>query len=250
MEVLILFRNMRRKKQLLSKEETIEILNSNTAGVLGLIGDDDYPYTVPVSYAYKDNKIFIHSAIKGHKIDSLIKNDKVSFTVIDKDEVIQETFTSHFRSVIIFGRTRIITKDSEKQSALESLVEKYSPDYIKEGKEEIEKDWDRLALIEIKIEHITGKAAIEIINNRKKASDLNIDLVFKNKAEKQLDKYDIGEDEFLSLSRIDELFKDGSMDKHNIVFPIQIKGREYMVYGKKDKNIVTIEKIDKYYLKM
>ena len=157
---------MRRKKQLLSKEETIEILNSCTAGVLGVIGDDGYPYTVPVSYAYKDKKIFIHSAIKGHKIDSIIKNDKVSFTVIDKDEVIQETFTSHFRSVIIFGRGRIIKEDSEKQSALESLVEKYSPDYIKEGKEEIKKDWDRVSLIEIEIQHMTGKAAIEIIKQK------------------------------------------------------------------------------------
>jgi hypothetical protein len=60
-----MFREMRRKKQLLSKEETIEILKSCTSGVLGVIGDDGYPYTVPVSYALKDDKIFIHSAKEG-----------------------------------------------------------------------------------------------------------------------------------------------------------------------------------------
>ena len=157
---------MRRKKQLLSKEETIEILNSCTAGVLGVIGDDGYPYTVPVSYSLEDNKIFFHSAVKGHKIDSILKNEKVSFTVIEKDEVIQETFTTHFKSVIIFGRARMLTEDSEKQFALGSLVKKYSPDFIEEGQEEIKKDWDRVNLIEIKIEHLTGKAAIEIINER------------------------------------------------------------------------------------
>ena len=60
---VIMFREMRRKKQLLSKEkETIEILKSCTSGVLGVVGDDGYPYTVPVSYALKDDKIFIHSA--------------------------------------------------------------------------------------------------------------------------------------------------------------------------------------------
>ena len=154
---------MRRKKQLLSKEETIEILNSCTAGVLGVIGDDGYPYTVPVSYSLENNKIFFHSAVKGHKIDSIVKNEKVSFTVIEKDEVIQETFTTHFKSVIIFGRARMLTEDSEKQYALESLVKKYSPNFIEEGQEEIKKDWDRVNLIEIKIEHLTGKAAIEII---------------------------------------------------------------------------------------
>lgn len=161
-----MFRNMRRKKQLLTKEETIEILNSCTSGVLSVTGDDDYPYAVPVSYTFEDDKIFIHSALKGHKIDGIKRNDKVSFTVIEKDEIIQETFTSHFSSVIIFGRARILNDDKEKRSALESLVEKYSPDYLKEGQEEIQKDWNRVSLIEIEIEHMTGKAAIEIINER------------------------------------------------------------------------------------
>lgn len=154
---------MRRKKQLLSKEEAIEILNSCTAGVLGVIGDDDYPYTVPVSYSLEDDKIFFHSAVKGHKIDSIMRNDKVSFTVIERDEVIQETFTSHFKSVIIFGRARILKEGSEKRFALESLVRKYSPDFVEQGQAEIEKDWNRVSLIEIKIEHMTGKAAIEIV---------------------------------------------------------------------------------------
>lgn len=158
-----MFREMRRKKQLLSNEETIKILELCTSGVLGVIGDDDYPYTVPVSYAFKDGKLFIHSSKQGHKIDSIKKNDKVTFCVIEKDEVIQQTFTTHFRSVSIFGRARILTDDSDRRYALESLVEKYSPDYIDEGQQEIEKEWDRVCLIEVKVEHMTGKAAIEII---------------------------------------------------------------------------------------
>lgn len=162
-----MFREMRRKKQLLTREEAIEILNLCTSGVLGVIGDGDYPYTVPVSYAFKDGKLFIHSAKEGHKIDSIKRNDKVSFCVIEKDEVIQKTFTTHFRSVSIFGRARILTDDSEKRYALECLIQKYSPDYIKEGQQKIESGWDRVCLIEIKIEHMTGKASIEIVNNKK-----------------------------------------------------------------------------------
>ncbi|GAB6180099.1 pyridoxamine 5'-phosphate oxidase family protein [Desulfotomaculum defluvii] len=162
-----MFRDMRRKKQLLCREETIEIIKLCTSGVLGVIGDDDYPYTVPVSYVYIDGKLFIHSAKQGHKIDSIKKNDKVTFCVIEKDEVKQKTFTTHFRSVSIFGRARILTGDSDRRYALESLVKKYSPDYIKEGQQEIERDWNRVCLIEIKIEHMTGKAAIEIINGNK-----------------------------------------------------------------------------------
>lgn len=159
-----MFREMRRKKQLLTTEETIEILKSCTAGVLGVLGDEGYPYTIPLSYAYQEGKIFIHSATEGHKIDSIKSNDKVSFSVIDMDNVIQETFTTHFRSVSVFGRARILTEYFERKFALECLVEKYSPDYIKEGQQEIEKAWDRVCLIEVKIEHMTGKAALEVVN--------------------------------------------------------------------------------------
>ncbi len=161
-----MFREMRRKKQLLSEAETIEILQSCTSGVLAVIGDNDYPYAVPLSFVYKDGKLFFHFAKAGHKIDSIVRNNKVSFCVIKTDNVIQKTFTTHFRSAIVFGRARILTEDSEKKYALECLVEKYSPDYIAEGQSEIERDWNRVWVAEIKIEHMTGKAAIEIINNK------------------------------------------------------------------------------------
>ena len=120
---------MRRVKQLLSNDEAIEILNKCSSGVLGVHGDDGYPYTVPLSYAYKDDKLFFHCAIEGHKIDSIKRNDKVTFSVIERDNVIQESFETHYRSVIIFGRARILTDDFEKRNALKLLVEKYSPDY-------------------------------------------------------------------------------------------------------------------------
>ena len=161
-----MFREMRRKKQLLSKEETIEILKVCTSGVLGVTGDNDYPYTVPVSYIFKDDKLFFHCAKEGHKIDSIKRNDKVTFCVIEKDEIIQKTFTTHFRSVCIFGRARILTDDSEKRYVLKSLVEKYAHDYIEEGQQEIESGLNRVCLVEVKIEHMTGKAAIEIVNSK------------------------------------------------------------------------------------
>jgi nitroimidazol reductase NimA-like FMN-containing flavoprotein (pyridoxamine 5'-phosphate oxidase superfamily) len=161
-----MFRKMRRKKQNLSEAETIEILQSCTSGVLAVTGDNDYPYAVPLSYAYKDGKLFFHFAKAGHKIDGIEKNSKVSFCVIKTDDVMQKTFTTHFRSVIVFGRARILTEDSEKKYALECLVEKYSPDYRAEGQSEIEREWKLVNAAEIQIEHMTGKAAIEIINKK------------------------------------------------------------------------------------
>lgn len=157
-----MFREMRRKKQQLLAEEAVAILKNGSFGVLGVTGDDGYPYTVPVSYAYKDGSIFIHCAKEGHKIDGIKRNDKVSFCVVGKDEVVPEEFTTRYRSVIAFGRAGMITDDNRKRFALESLIEKYSPGLIKEGKSEIQKDWNKVCLIEIKIEHLTGKASREV----------------------------------------------------------------------------------------
>lgn len=68
-----MFREMRRKKQLLSKRESIDVLSRGTAGVLALLGDDDYPYAVPISYVYDNSKIYFHGAKAGHKIDAIQK---------------------------------------------------------------------------------------------------------------------------------------------------------------------------------
>lgn len=161
-----MFRKMRREKQSLSEAETIEILASCTSGVLAVAGENDYPYAVPLSFVYNDGKLFFHSAKTGYKIDSIANNDKVSFCVIKADNVIQKSFTTQFRSVIVFGRARILTNDAEKKYALECLVEKYSPDYIPEGQAEIERSLNSVCVVEVKIEHMTGKAATEIINTK------------------------------------------------------------------------------------
>ena len=82
-----MYREMRRKKQMLSDEESISVLQKCTSGVLAVLGDDGYPYAVPLSYVYDEetNKIYFHSAKAGHKIDAVRKMDKVSFCVVVQD---------------------------------------------------------------------------------------------------------------------------------------------------------------------
>ncbi len=165
-----MFREMRRNKQSLSEAEAIEILKNSTSGVLGVTGDDGYPYTVPLSHVYQDGKLFFHCALEGHKIDGISRNDKVSFCVIDQDQVIPEKFATHYRSAIVFGRARILKDDNEKRRALESLVARFSPGYLLEGQQEIERDLHRTCIIEVKIEHLTGKAAKDIADTNEGSS--------------------------------------------------------------------------------
>ena len=80
-----MFRPMRRFKQQLTQEECVEILNTEVRGVLSVLGDDDYPYGIPIDFYYnqQENKIYFHGAKEGHKIDSIKKHNKVSFCVYD-----------------------------------------------------------------------------------------------------------------------------------------------------------------------
>lgn len=153
---------MRRSKQQLSPNEAVAILERNTAGVLAVSGDDGYPYAVPLSYVYADGKIYFHSALAGHKIDALEASDKVSFCVVDADDVVPSEYTTYYRSVIAFGRARILRDEQEKMAALRMLGEKYNPGQPEALAAEIAHGFARLHMIELTIEHLTGKQAKEL----------------------------------------------------------------------------------------
>ncbi len=165
------FPPMRRSRQQLSDEEAVKILRLATSGVLSLNGADGYPYGVPVSYVYDGGRLYFHSAISGHKIDSIHHSDKASFTVISKDDVHPETFTTFFRSVICFGKVRIVDDKAEKVAALRKLGQRYNPKNLGHGLDaEIESGEARTAVIEFTIEHVTGKEAIEFVKQKVIAS--------------------------------------------------------------------------------
>ena len=153
-----MFRQMRRKKQALSKEDCEKILQQGTSGVLAVAGDDDYPYAVPMSYVFCENKIYFHCAKSGHKLDAVARNEKVSFCVIGEDCIVPEEYTTHYKSVIVFGKIRILNDDTEKRTAIEKLSVKYSPNATKASmQKEIEKNWKLLCMLEMTIDHISGK---------------------------------------------------------------------------------------------
>lgn len=159
------FREMRRKRQMLSAKESEEILRRMTNGTLALHGDGGYPYAVPVSYVYSNGRIYFHTATQGHKVDALMRNDKVSFCVVEQDDVKPAEFTTYFRSVIAFGRARILTDETEKRTALQLLADKYSSG-MPDLETEIAKGFRHLLMVEIDIEHLTGKESIELVREK------------------------------------------------------------------------------------
>ena len=153
---------MRRSKQALEYNESYEILKRNSNGVLALcVGNA--PYGVPLNYCVEDNNIYFHGAPVGKKIDMIKVNNNVTFTVVDQDKIVKEEFTSYFRSVVVYGKAEILTNEVELKNALTLIGRKYGVDDKDRLDNEVNSSLNRVAIIRLKIDKITGKQAIELL---------------------------------------------------------------------------------------
>jgi nitroimidazol reductase NimA-like FMN-containing flavoprotein (pyridoxamine 5'-phosphate oxidase superfamily) len=160
-----MFREMRRAGQFLPEREVVAVMERCSNGVMACLGDEGYPYAVPLNYVYLDGAIYFHSAKAGHKIDAIAKEPKVSFAIVDEDTIVSGEYTSYFRSVIAFGQARIV-EDDERRKAFEALVEKYSGDQPEESRRREIEECTKACIVAIDIEHMTGKEAKEYARAR------------------------------------------------------------------------------------
>ena len=158
-----MFRPMRRSAQALGVDACREVLSRGTSGVLALLGDGGWPYAVPMSYAFDGEKLYFHCAREGHKLDDIRREARASFCVVDRDEVVPEEYTTYFRSVIVFGRVRVLENEAQMRAAIELLARRYFPqDSAENRRRAIEREWAGLCMLEMDIEHMSGKEAIEL----------------------------------------------------------------------------------------
>jgi len=162
-----MFREMRRKNQSFSHQECLRILNERENGVLALLGDGDYPYAVPLNHVLLGEKIYFHCAVEGHKIDAIRSCDKASYCVIDADRVDAEKATTRYRSVIAFGRVRMVEDEAQKRSILMQLGLRFCPGMEDKILSEIDASIARTGVVEFTIEHISGKENKDLARQRR-----------------------------------------------------------------------------------
>ena len=150
-------RNVRRKDRELSLESATKLLTEGEYGVLSTVDTAGQAYGIPLNYVFKNNCLYFHCALEGHKLDNIRANNKVSFCVVNRARVLPDKFTTEYESAVAFG-TASKVQGMERDNALLSIVEKYSPDFMEEGKKFIAKYNDKTTIIKIAINHITGKA--------------------------------------------------------------------------------------------
>lgn len=148
---------MRRQDRQLEESEIIRILEQNEYGVLSTIGEDGYPYGVPITYIYEDGRIYFHCAAEGHKLENIAYSKKVSFCVVGSTEILPEQFSTRYESVIVFGEATELLEE-EKEDVLKKVVERFSSEFREKGAKYIKGASKRARVFCLQIHEMTGKA--------------------------------------------------------------------------------------------
>ena len=155
-----MFRELTRTKQQISTDECKQILHRELRGVLAVHGDEGYPYALPINFYFDEasNRIYFHSGKRGHKLDAIARNDKVSFCVYDGGYHKDGHWSLNIRSVILFGRVHVM--DDWSDELMEVFCRRFTDDaaYIEQ---EIERFKDNTVVFYLEIEHMTGKLVNE-----------------------------------------------------------------------------------------
>ena len=154
-----MFREIRRKDRLVDKEAGVALLEACDYGVLSVLGNDDYPYGIPVNFVYKDDCIYIHGFLDGHKIDAINKHPKVCFTAVGDIEVLTDQISTNYISVIAFGKAEVIVPSDNdvREMAFAAIINKYVPGDEERTTKYIRANENNTSLIKINIEHLTCK---------------------------------------------------------------------------------------------
>lgn len=146
------------KKWFQEKAEIEQVLNEIAYGFLGL-SDNERPYVIPMSYAYHNNKIYLHSGLKGMKLECIKNNPQVCFTVAEQQQFVPGDdacdYSVRYRSVIARGKATILQEYDEKMPALQILAARYAQPGAGSGIDP--RRIDIVTVIVIEIDEITGK---------------------------------------------------------------------------------------------
>ncbi len=157
-----MFRRLKRQKQALSKEECLQILQKEKRGVLSVLGDDDYPYGMPINHYFdpEENKLYFHGGRYGHKIDAMRRHNKASYCIYGDGFIENDNWYLCFKSVIVFGKIEFI----EDKDKIADLCRKLSYRFTKDEnyiEEEIQKSLQGTLMFSLSIEDIQGKYVTE-----------------------------------------------------------------------------------------
>ena len=184
-----LIRRDHQKLQIKSKEKIIEFLSSQQTGRISSIDEDGYPQIIPMNFVFISDVIYMHSHVRGEKLDNIRRNQKVGFEVDKNLEFLPSYFSDPtdasladtlYISVVIKGNASIVSDKEEKTTALNGLMKKYQPEG---GYEPIKPEMDVLdevVVIKIVPKSLRGKYKIGQNMDMKSRIDLAKQILERN----------------------------------------------------------------------
>ncbi len=159
---------MRRKPNEVTNPAELErILTAATIGRMATIGQDGYPYVTPVNFVFDQGCVYFHCALKGEKLDNIVRDPKVCFEVDIPLAYLDLDFnpagggckvTQFYHSVIIRGEARLLPDGERKVAALNALVAKHEPGRSFTLVDAGMPAYKACAVVEITPRSITGKS--------------------------------------------------------------------------------------------
>ena len=149
---------MRRMEKEITNRQEIEHILSTAMVCRVAFSDQNQPYIVPMNFGYKDDTLYFHCAKEGRKLDILRRNNKVCFEVDCGHQIINTgipcEWSTKYTSVIGFGTACIVEDDVEKKTALDLIIDHYSPGTVYEYSAKAVRD---VGIIKIDVDSMTGK---------------------------------------------------------------------------------------------
>jgi nitroimidazol reductase NimA-like FMN-containing flavoprotein (pyridoxamine 5'-phosphate oxidase superfamily) len=149
--------DMRRIDREVSNTDAREIMARADHGFLATVSEDGSPYAVPMNHVLEGDRIYLHCALSGHKLDNLAHENRVAYAAVASSRIIPEQVTTHYESAIAFGHASIVEDPAEKRRALDLLGRRFCASFPAQVEEEIRKDGPKTVVIRIQLERITGK---------------------------------------------------------------------------------------------
>ncbi len=138
-------------------DEARAILARADHGVLATVGEDGWPYAVPLNHVLAGDALYVHCAPEGHKLDNLAHEKRVSYCAVATSKVVPSMLSTLYESAIVFGRAAVVTNPDERQLALKHLVERFGGSEA-QLRQALRDSGPRTTVVRIDIERITGKA--------------------------------------------------------------------------------------------
>ena len=156
-KALPVFRDIRRKDRIMDNERAMQLLKTGEYGFLAMCGKNGYGYGIPLNYVLEGKSIYFHCAPEGLKLENIRHNNRVSFCVVGRTQVLSGQFSTSYESALAFGRIVCNLPEDERYKALDLLVDKYSPDFVDISKTYIGKSFHRTNILRLDVEHLSGK---------------------------------------------------------------------------------------------